>query len=136
MSKVSMKTSIDAPVARVWQTVGGFNAIPDWHPAVEASALEGGGKRRRLKLAGGGELVEEQLARDDGKRSYSYSILSGPLPVANYRATITVREEKDGSATVEWASDFEPVGSETDAVETIQQVYRTGLENLRKMFGG
>lgn len=136
MSKVSMKTSVDAPVAKVWQTVGGFNALPNWHPAVEQSDLESGGKRRRLKLAGGGEIVEEQLERDEGRRSYSYSILSGPLPVANYRSTITVREEKDGSATVEWSSDFEPVGSETNAVETIQQVYRTGLENLRKMFGG
>jgi hypothetical protein len=136
MSKVSMKTSVDAPVAKVWQAAGGFNTLPSWHPAVEQSALEDGGKRRRLKLVGGGEIVEEQLARDEGQRSYSYSILSGPLPVANYRSTFTVREEKDGSATVEWSSDFEPVGAETDAVETIQQVYRTGLENLRKMFGG
>lgn len=136
MSKVSMKTSIDAPVAKVWQTVGGFNTLPSWHPAVEQSELEGGGKRRRLKLAGGGEILEEQLDRDEGKRSYSYSILSGPLPVANYRSTFAVREEKDGSATVEWSGDFEPVGPEADAVETIQQVYRTGLENLRKMFGG
>ena len=55
MSKVSMKTSVDAPVAKVWQTVGGFNALPNWHPAVEQSDLESGGKRRRLKLAGGGE---------------------------------------------------------------------------------
>lgn len=136
MSKVSMKTSVDAPVAKVWQAAGGFNTLPSWHPAVEQSALEDGGKRRRLKLVGGGEIVEEQLTRDEGQRSYSYSILSGPLPVANYRSTFTVREEKDGSATVEWSSDFEPVGAETDAVETIQQVYRTGLENLRKMFGG
>ncbi len=136
MSKVSMKTSVDAPVAKVWQAAGGFNTLPSWHPAVEQSALEDGGKRRRLKLVGGGEIVEEQLARDDGQRTYSYSILSGPLPVANYRSTFTVREEKDGSATVEWSSDFEPVGAEADAVETIQQVYRTGLENLRKMFGG
>ncbi len=136
MSKVAMKTTIDAPVAKVWQAVGGFNALPDWHPAVEDSELEGGGKRRRLKLAGGGEIVEEQLARDEGRRTYSYSILSGPLPVANYRSTITVKEEKDGSATVEWSGDFEPVGPETDAVETIQQVYRSGLDNLRKMFGG
>ena len=136
MSKVSMKTTIDAPAAKVWQTIGGFNTLPDWHPAVEASALEAGGKRRRLKLAGGGELVEEELGHDDGRRSYSYSILSGPLPVANYRSTLTVREEKDGSATVEWSSDFDPVGSETNAIETMQQVYRAGLDNLRMMFGG
>lgn len=136
MSKVSMKTTIDAPIAKVWRTMGGFNALPDWHPAVQESTLEGGGTRRRLTLAGGAELVEEQTGRDEGNHSYSYAILSGPLPVANYRATITVKEEKDGSATVEWSGDFEPLGSETNAVETIQQIYSSGLNNLRKMFGG
>lgn len=136
MAKVSMKTTVEAPVAQVWQKIGGFNALPDWHPAVEASSLEAGGKRRRLKLAGGGEIVEEQIGHDDGKRSYSYSIVSGPLPVANYRATLTVKEEQDGSATVEWSGDFDPVGPENDAVKVIQGVYQAGLDNLRKMFGG
>ena len=62
---------------------------------------------------------------------------SGPLPVANYTAEITVRDDGKGGSEVEWSSDFEAQGvGDQDAVQAIQGVYQAGLDNLRKMFGG
>ena len=35
MAKVSVSTRISAPADEVWRLVGGWNALPDRHPAVE-----------------------------------------------------------------------------------------------------
>ncbi len=136
MADVSMSTKLYAPADQVWKLVGGWNALADWHPAIEKSEVEGGGEVRRLHLVGGGEIVETLDHHDDGARTYSYEINSGPLPVANYRATITVRDE-EGGAKVEWSSNFEPSGaSEGDAIATIQGIYQAGFDNLQKLLGG
>jgi hypothetical protein len=90
-----------------------------------------------LSLAGGGTIVERLEAKDDKERTYSYSILSCPLPVANYQATIRVRENDSGGCTVEWSSEFDPSGApETDAMAAIRGIYEAGFKNLQRMFGG
>jgi len=140
MSKVSMSTQLPVPARTVWDSIGGFNSLARWHPAVAKSEEEkqGGATIRTLSLHGGGKIVERLDSKDEKSRTYSYSILEGPLPVAKYHATIHVAENKDGrSCTVEWSSEFEPSGApEGDAVKAIRGVYEAGFENLRKMFGG
>jgi len=136
MAKVSMSTPLGVTADQVWKLIGGFNALPDWHPAVEKSELEQAGQVRRLSLMGGGEIVERLESVSDNERVYSYRIESGPLPVSGYKSTIRVRDD-GGKATVEWSSEFTPKGaSEQDAVAAIQGVYQAGLDNLKKMFGG
>jgi hypothetical protein len=140
MAKVSMSMNLGVPADKVWELIGGFNALPDWHPAVEKSEIEGEGTGsvRTLHLAGGGTIRERLEQVDDAGKVYSYSILSGPLPVMNYTATIRLREAEDGSGcAVEWESDFLPSGApEGDAVEVIRGIYQAGFDNLKKMFGG
>ena len=137
MAKVSMNSAINMSADELWKLIGQFNALPDWHPAVTSSTLEDGGKLRRLTLLGGAEIVERLEKIDDADRLYRYSIVSGPLPVANYTATLRVKDDGRGKATIEWSSEFDPAGaSETDAAVAIQDVYKMGLDNLRKMFGG
>ncbi len=135
MADVKLSIPVAASTAQVWDTIGNFNAMADWHPAVERSELEDGGSVRRLHLVGGGEIVEKLEASKDGQ-SYTYSILEGPLPVMNYTSTLRVVEGADGKAEVEWSSDFDPVGSADEAVKVMQGVYQAGLDNLKKMFGG
>jgi hypothetical protein len=140
MAKVNSSTELPVPAQTVWSMIGSFNALPDWHPAIEKSELseEGGAKVRTLHLAGGGTIVEKLESSDDKERAYSYSILSGPLPVANYTANLRVRQSESGlGCTVEWSSEFEASGApESDAVAAIRGVYEAGFENLKKMFGG
>ena len=141
MSKVSTSMKLGVSAKQVWDLIGGFNALPDWHPAIEKSTIEGGegatGSVRRLGLAGGGEIVERLEQLDDSGRSYSYSIVSSPLPLANYNSTIRVGEDADGNATVEWSGEFDPAGaSETDAMKVVEGIYQAGFDNLKKMFGG
>ena len=140
MSKVSMSARLPAPVDEVWKRIGDFNALCDWHPAVDKSEVDGKGEGsvRKLTLVGGGTIVERLERLDEDGYQYVYSITDSPLPVSNYVATLRVRDEGDGKASlVEWSSEFEPVGvPENDAIKVIQGIYSAGFENLKKMFGG
>ena len=135
MPKVSMSADLEASADDVWRMIGGFNALPDWHPGVEKSELKKEGQERVLSLAGGGKIVERLEKLSETEREYSYQISESPLPVANYKSTIKVKDGDDGY-TVEWSSDFEAVGGDNEAMKAIEGVYQTGLDNLKKMFGG
>lgn len=135
MPKISMKQNLNVAADQVWNLIGHFNALPDWHPSVEKSELKNAGQVRKLSLAGGGTIVEKLEKVDANTRTYSYTIEDSPLPVKNYRAELTVHDAKDG-CTVEWSSEFEAQGvAEMDAMKAIENVYQTGLDNLKKMFG-
>ena len=137
MAKVDMKTEIGISPDKAWELIGGFNALPDWHPAIEKSELEEEGTMRRLSLVGGGTIIEKLEKMDDNERVYSYSIVDSPLPVANYTASIRVIDDGSGKATVEWSGEFNADGAaEGDAINTIHGIYQAGLDNLKKMFDG
>ena len=137
MTSVNMKTHLPVPAEEVWRTIGGFNALPDWHPGVSKSELEDGGTLRTLTLPTGATIVERLEHADENARTYTYSIVDSPLPVSDYRATIRVVEDEDGrGCTVEWSSEFEPAGVPgQEAMAAIKAVFEAGLQNLEKMFG-
>jgi hypothetical protein len=139
MAKVSLSTELPVSARTVWDVIGGFNNLTKWHPAVAKSeeAKEGAATVRPLTLHDGGTIVERLEDKNDKKRTYTYSILEGPLPVAGYKARLHFEDNKDGkSCTVEWSSEFRPSGApEPEAVEVIRGIYEPGFDNLRKMFG-
>ena len=135
MPKISMKQNLNVGADQVWDLIGRFNALPDWHPSVEKSELKNAGEVRKLSLAGGGTIIEKLEKVDAKTRTYSYTIEDSPLPVKNYRAEITVHDDDDG-CSVEWSSEFEAAGvPDNDAMKAIQDVYQAGFDNLKKMFG-
>jgi len=137
MTTLRASQDLPVPAQMVWNVIGNFNALPDWHPAVEGSEQteEDGATIRRLTLVGGGAIIEKLEKVDDKERLYTYSILESPLPVANYTATIRVREKK-GGCSVEWASEFEPSGaSENEVTKAIRGIYEAGFGQLKTMFG-
>lgn len=137
MAKVNMSTGLGVSADQLWNFMGSFNALPDWHPAVEKCELEEKGQIRKLALASGGSIVERLEHIDDDERVYSYTIVDSPLPVANYHSTIRVKSDGDNRSVIEWSGEFNPDGApESDAVKVIQGIYETGLNNLKKMYGG
>jgi hypothetical protein len=126
--KGSSATSADA----IWAKIGDFCGIGNWHPAIEKCALSADAKTRTLSLKGGGTIVEKLEKRDDAAHSYSYSIVEGPLPVANYMSTISVAKEGAGS-TITWSGKYDAKGaSDADAKKTIDGVYQAGVDALVK----
>src|SRR3546814_7926879 len=129
---VSVSQKIPASAQQVWEMIGNFNSMADWHPLVQRSELEKGGTVRRLTMPDGSTLVETLVSEDGKERIYQYAIPDGQLPLSGYRATIRVSEDADGNCTAEWEGEFEP--KSTDAEDLISGLYKTGFDNLRKMF--
>jgi hypothetical protein len=128
----SIKGASVASVDAIWAKIGDFCGIGNWHPAIEKCALSADGKTRTLSLRGGGTIVEKLEKRDDATHSYSYSIVEGPLPVANYTSTISVAKEAAGS-TITWSGKYDAKGaSDTDAKKTIDGIYQAGVDALVK----
>jgi polyketide cyclase/dehydrase/lipid transport protein len=114
----------------LWKKVGDFCGIAAWHPAIEKCVLSADGKQRTLWLKGGGSILEALEKWDDANRSYSYIILSGPLPVANYHSTISVGADPKGSA-LKWTGKFDAKGApDADAKKTMDGVYEAGAKSL------
>jgi hypothetical protein len=127
-SNVTMKSSMSTDA--LWKKVGDFCGISAWHPAIEKCVLSADGKQRTLSLKGGGTVVEALENWDDANRSYTYTILSGPLPVANYHSTISVADDPKGSA-LKWMGTYDAKGaSDADAKKTMDGVYEAGAKVL------
>ena len=137
MAKVRMETKLVVPANILWDAIGRFGALGDWHPAVEKCVSDGESKGsvRKLSLVGGGSIIERLENISKKEKLYRYSITDSPLPVADYTAEIRVKDNGDGTSTVEWSSSFEPKGAKADeAVRIIQGIYQTGFDNLKKMY--
>ena len=140
MVKVSMNTTINAAAGDVWQTISDFNGMPKWHAVIVDSNLEGSGvgALRTLTLQGGGPPVVEKLeSLDEQVQALSYSIVSGPLPLEGYVATMEVRSLGEGSCELNWSSTFEAKGApEDEAVKIVEGVYSAGFDGLKKLYEG
>ena len=122
-------TSSAAPAA-MWAKIGDFCGIGKWHPAVEKCQLSADGKTRTLSLKGGGTIVEKLVKMDPAHHSYTYSIVSGPLPVTHYKSTISVGAKGKGSV-VKWVGKYDAKGaSDADAKKTIDGIYDSGVKAL------
>jgi hypothetical protein len=146
--KVVETVKIAAPASVVWARVKNFDALKDWHPAVEASPADKGnteGSERKIALRGGGALVETLERYDDATMRYSYRAKDGgALPVTNYTSTISVSSEGN-ITTVEWRGAFyrgypnnDPPPDQNDeaAVKAVTGVYQSGLAHLKKLVEG
>lgn len=129
-SQASKTTS--QPVDAVWKKVGDFCGIANWHPAIAKCDLSADKKERTLTLKGGGTIVEKLVRWSDKDHSYTYRIISGPLPVAHYESTLRVRAAKSGNGSViSWRGHYTAKGaSDADAKKAIDGVYEAGLTAL------
>lgn len=144
MPQVYTSSVIGAPADRVWATVRDFNALPDWHPAIAESRIEGGapsdqvGCVRAFRLHDGGAIREKLLALSDFDFCCTYSILESPMGVDNYVATLKLTPITDGSRTfAEWSAEFDCApGREAELVQQIGQgVFQGGFDALKERFG-
>lgn len=133
---VDANFSVKSPVApaKLWKAVGGFCGIANWHPALASckESKDGTVTTRLLTLKGGGEIKEKLDEMNDSGMSYTYSIISSPLPVANYTSTIAVKPAGEGSELV-WTGHFDAKGaSDAEAKKVIEGIYAGGANNLVK----
>lgn len=145
MAEVYTSSVIGAPADRIWAAVRDFNALPDWHPAIAESRIEGGqpsdqvGCVRAFRLKDGGFIREQLLALSDYDFSCTYSILESPMGVENYIATLKLTPITDGNRTfAEWSAEFDCAPDrEGELVEVVGNgVFQGGFNALKERFGG
>lgn len=143
---VTESVEIKAPADKVWDVIKDFDGLNKWHPGFSADELVSGGNGkvgavRKLTVKDGPSFTEKLTAYDAAHHSYHYMIVESPLPIAQYRSSISVRPGSAGMTKVVWSGSFRrknasdnPPEDESDAGVTklIQGVYRGGLDNLKK----
>jgi NADPH:quinone reductase len=144
MPKVLVSTVINAPIERVWRTVGDFNGLPAWMPGMKDSVIEDGkapnaiGAVRRLAMAGSKDPLRERLeVLDSENYRITYSVLAGPLPVKNILTSLHLRPITDSYATLgEWSTQFdtEP-GKEEEGQQFMARVFGAGFRALKRHLG-
>ncbi|TDD41427.1 SRPBCC family protein [Saccharopolyspora elongata] len=141
MAKSYTSAVVEASAEQVWQVVRDFDGLPQWHPAIERSEIEGGGVAdavgcvRHLTLPDGGVVRERLVSLDDVERSYTYDFVESPFPVRSYRSTIRVAPITDtGHSFVEWYSHWDADAADEEQMDKTfaHGVYRTGLNGLRE----
>jgi hypothetical protein len=125
MASVMVKGEIEVPAERLWRLVADFGDVR-WIPGGEGARTEGSGPGMvRILSMGPTEIRERLESRDDAAQTIVYTIPQGlPMPIRDYRATMTVRATGDRSSVLEWACTFEPDGApEPDAKAQVENLY-------------
>ena len=143
MIKVYTSSVIDAPADAVWSRIRDFNGLPQWHPAIRDSRIEGNlpadrvGCIRSFNLKEGGNIREQLVALSDFDYSCTYMILESPLGVSNYIATLKLTPITDGDRSfAEWTAEFDCApGRESELARTIGSgVFQGGFDALKQQF--
>ena len=138
MLNIEESAVLNTSAGEVWQAIGEFGNLADWHPAATTSTLEtrGADTVRVVNIAGGGVLTEMLEAQDDEAMSQTYTIVDGPWPVADYHSTLKVTARDEDTCTVDWTGSFKANGADDAAAsKIISGIYTAGLSALRKRFG-
>lgn len=139
MAKISVSEDYSAKADEVWQKLADFGGLAGWMPGVERCEVEGEGVGAVRTIAMGPvEIVERLEAFDADGRSLSYSLLEGPMPLANFLATIQVRETGPSGCHVDWSARFDlPEGvGEEQVAPGIEAGYGGGLKALKQVVDG
>ena len=145
MPRVYVSTVVNARNDRVWSRLRDFNGLPNWHPAIAESRIEGGepadkiGCVRDFTLRNGDRIREKLLGLSDFDMFCTYAILESPMGVENYVATLRLTPVTDGDKTfLEWSAEFDCAPErETELVNSIGNgVFQGGFDALKRVFGG
>jgi Polyketide cyclase / dehydrase and lipid transport len=123
MAEGSTETTIAREPAAVWAVVRDFGGLEGWMPGIESCVVEG--DDRVLGLIG--ISVRERLtARDDDKRTLTYSIVESPMNLEHHEATIRVDDAPGGSHVA-----YDVAVSPDQMLDILVQTYGQALAALK-----
>jgi hypothetical protein len=144
MARVYVSTVVNVRNDRVWARVRDFNGLPNWHPAIAESRIEGGepadkiGCVRDFTLRNGDRIREKLLGLSDYDMFCTYSILESPMGVENYVATLrltpvtTVKDLPGMVGRIRLCARARDRTSNTIGAG----VFQGGFDALKRVFGG
>lgn len=125
MTKViSEAITVHGSPEAVWAVAGEPGVIGAWLPALAESSFNDG--ERVCTTGDGAEIRERIVEHSDAALSYTYEIVTSPMPRRSYRSTLSVDGHGDHSH-VTWEAKFEAMFS---------GLSREGLASLGDRFEG
>ena len=120
LAKALTARKINAPSAKVWDTVSRIGRLDVWFPSISACSVEGTGVGaiRSLTFVDGTKATDRVEQVDHEHRRVVYNRFASPFPVSSYIGTVEVLESFDGLAVVVWTVDLELEQGVRDAVVT------------------
>lgn len=148
--KVEESMVVKAPAAKVWALIGDFCTIDKWAPGIVKSDCQGGnevGASRVLTIGqdGGAQIAEELQKYDAATMSMKYKITKtdmAVLPVTTYSSFLSVKDNGDGTSTVDWRAGFyrghpnnNPPADQNDeaATRAVTGAYQGGLAHIKEL---
>ncbi len=126
-NEYTLTIDVEAPPDVAWSVVGDVAAVPRWFTKYVECAIDG--DLRTLRSAEGAELVERLLERDDGARTYAYTVIAGP-PLKSHWASFAVTASGAGS-TITWHTRAEFLDGSIDTEDRLAAGQHAGLERLK-----
>ncbi|MEM8499734.1 MAG: SRPBCC family protein [Pseudomonadota bacterium] len=134
MLSVEATHTFDLPIDEVWSYLGDFGNTSKWSGSPKEACVQEGdgiGALRTLTFADGTIIVDRLEEQTD--YSYTYSVVSGPLPIESYRATMSVSSLDDSRTEFTWQGKFKAKGiTDEQCIEFFRGVYAQGIEMMKK----
>ena len=146
MQHASQHVVIEVPIEKVFEVVGGFYTLSDWHPLCEDPpegpiANEGAVIRRKNRIVGSAIDNVEDLVRsslDPEDLHYVYEYRHGMFSSIGYRSTIRCTPTNGGkSIVVLWHATWESTEENGEEEQVaVNNFYRIGLDAAKALIEG
>lgn len=136
MAEVRLETELAAPPDDVWKLVSDFGGMVEaFGMPCTTEGPEGVGQLRTITM-GEDQIVERLETLEPGDHRLQYSIVSAPLPVKDYVATMKLDDAGSGRTSLVWSAEFEPAGASVeDAKNIVNMVLGGAISGLQGRFG-
>ena len=133
MAQVEVRDEIDADVTKVWDLVSDFGGVNRISPDIQSCEVEGEGIGAVRTINTNGIIIQERLeGLDPVARTFSYSMLEGPIPFKKYLANVKLEESGGGRTKINWAGSFEPAGMpEEQLCQLVEGIYRQLIAGIK-----
>jgi Polyketide cyclase / dehydrase and lipid transport len=137
MPTITETATIRRDPETLWDEIGAFGSVADWHPLLNSVAVfgEGAGAIRIAYGEEGSAQAERLQVLDPARHLYRYTMEETSMPVRDYTAEFRIDPTGDAASTVVWSAQFEltPDG-DGRTVEAVRHFLHAGTENLRRRF--
>jgi carbon monoxide dehydrogenase subunit G len=136
---VCISGELQAPIEKVWELIGNFADLMNWHPGVEKCTTEGVGIGSTRTIYAGGNVAIERLERlDSAAHSIGYSVQAGgfPSPLIGMKVDLVLTAISGGRTRIDWTAglpDDEENAAEVDRFA--ESYYPKRIEHLRSRLG-
>lgn len=136
--KVTIEQKFDVSAEKAWGKLGRFCGISDWQSLVASCLVEErkDGIYRVVVMRNDSAFTERLETFSQADRSFSYSILSGPLPVTGYRSELKIEPAGQQSKLI-WRAWY-TVPKNGDAVkikQDLESLFGNGIKGMLSLLG-